>query len=460
MQLNSLTAISPIDGRYAAKMESLRPLCSEYGLIYHRVVVEVQWLLALTSAGISGIPVASQAQQDFFKGIISNFSFECAQEVKQIEATTHHDVKAVEYFIRNKLAEKEELHVFIPYIHFACTSEDINNLAYALIAKKARQQVLLPLISAINSDLQQKSLQYAELTMLSRTHGQTASPTTLGKEFANVVARLTRQLNQFNTVELLGKFNGAVGNYNAHHIAFPEINWPEFTTNFIESLGLVANPMTTQIEPHDYLAEYLHVLTRVNTILLDLARDIWSYISIGYFHQQSRANEIGSSTMPHKINPIDFENAEGNLGMANSLGEHLALKLPISRWQRDLSDSTVLRNLGSVIAYSALAYQSLHKGLTKISANTTLIQQDLANRWEVIAEAVQTVMRRHGVADAYEQLKQLTRGKVINADIIRQFIDQSVILPAATKKVLLALTPSDYSGYAAALAKEHAILSE
>lgn len=454
MQLSSLSAISPVDGRYSAKFNELRPIFSEYGLIYYRLMVEIKWLLALGNSNIAGIPQLNPQQGHYLQSLIDNFCPECAAAVKTIEKTTNHDVKAIEYFIRDRLSAEKGLTPWLSYIHFACTSEDINNLAYALMLKTARSEVLLPTLSAISTDISAKSKQYSGLAMLSRTHGQTATPTTLGKEFANVLARIDRQIRQFESLEIMGKFNGATGNYNAHKAAFADVNWPEFNAEFIKSLGLTVNPLTTQIEPHDYIAEYLQNLTRINTILLDLARDLWSYISIGYFEQKANPNEVGSSTMPHKVNPIDFENAEGNLGIANALNEHLALKLPVSRWQRDLSDSTVLRNLGSAIAYSMLAYQSLQKGLNKISANQQIISEDLQDRWEVLAEPIQTVMRRYGIEDAYEQLKALTRGKQMTAELIRKFIEQSANLPADAKKALLELTPAHYIGYAAFLSQK------
>lgn len=449
MQLSPLTAISPIDGRYSNKMSKLRAITSEYGLIQYRVFVEIKWLLKLVNSGYLNENLCAQ-QQQFIEGITKNFNEKDAQNIKAIEKITNHDVKAVEYFIRDKLTANHLSHL-VPYVHFACTSEDINNLAYALMIKAVRDEVLLPQLLVINHKLLEKSKKYCDLAMLSHTHGQTASPTTLGKEFANVAARLQRQIKQLKAVELLGKFNGAVGNYNAHKIAFSEIDWPEFNSDFIKELGLIPNLFTTQIEPHDYIAELLQTLARTNTILLDLARDTWSYISIGYFQQKSNPNEVGSSTMPHKVNPIDFENAEGNLGIANALNEHLALKLPVSRWQRDLSDSTVLRNLGSAFAYSLLAYQALEKGLNKITANTQIITQALEGAWEVLAEAVQTVMRRYGVSDAYEQLKALTRGQKITQNSIHQFIKECKQLPPDAKESLLNLTPSLYTGYAAHL---------
>lgn len=454
MDLSEMTAISPLDGRYADKLKGLRPLVSEYGLIYFRVTVEIRWLVALSTMGLTEIPALSQTQHDFLESITTHFTLADAHQIKEMERTTNHDVKAVEYFIQDKIKKNKSLLHLIPFIHFGCTSEDINNLAYALMLQKARQNCLLPALADIIKQLEQKALHYADLAMLSRTHGQAATPTTLGKEFANVVARLQHAYQQLEQQRFLGKCNGAVGNYNAHHVAYPEIDWPLRAKEFVTSLGLSFNPLTTQIEPHDFIAEYLQTLTRLNTILLDLARDSWAYISIGYFAQTAQTQEVGSSTMPHKINPIDFENAEGNLGMANALNEHLATKLPISRWQRDLSDSTSLRNLGSALGYSLLAYQALLKGLSKISANTAVIQQDLAERWEVLAEAIQMVMRRYGITDAYEQLKQLTRGKKIDKKLLHTFI-AGLAIPEEAKKALQQLTPDHYIGYAVSLSKKN-----
>ncbi len=454
MELCELTAISPLDGRYQNKLETLRKTLSEYGLIYYRVLVEVQWLIYLTNnKSISEAPTLNKQQLQFLENIVTDFNLKDAETIKSIEKTTNHDVKAVEYFLRDKINTQQDLKQLIPFIHFACTSEDINNLAYALMLKKSRDENLLPELNKMVDNLKSKANEYMNLAMLSRTHGQNATPTTLGKEFANVIARLQRQINQLSNQQILGKFNGAVGNYNAHFAAYPKVDWPSFNKTFVESLGLLFNPYTTQIEPHDYIAEYLQTLTRVNSIALDLARDIWAYISISYFTLRQQQHEVGSSTMPHKVNPIDFENAEGNLGIAIALGEHLALKLPISRMQRDLSDSTVLRNLGSVIGYSLLAYFSLTKGLDKIVANSTVIQADLNQCWEVLAEPIQTVMRRYGVADAYEQLKSLTRGKSITNESIREFIDQ-LDLPEDAKNALEQLTPENYIGYAVSLTQK------
>lgn len=452
MAESMLLAISPLDGRYANKVETLQPLTSEYGLIYFRVLVEVRWLITLAQQ-LDDIPSLSKEQQQFIQNIIDQFDLQDAEAIKKIEATTNHDVKAVEYFIAEKISQRQDLKGLQPFIHFACTSEDINNVAYALMLQHARKTCLLPALQTIEQTLVTQAKQYAEIPMLARTHGQHATPTTLGKELANVAARLQRQIEQLENQVILAKFNGAVGNYNAHLCAYPEINWPSFNARFIEGLGLEFNSYTTQIEPHDAIAEYLHILSRSNTILLDLARDIWGYISIGYFSQLTQAQEVGSSTMPHKVNPIDFENAEGNLGIAISLCQQLANKLPISRWQRDLSDSTTLRNLGSVFGYSLLAYQSLSKGLSKIEANKTQIAADLTHCWEVLAEPIQTIMRRHGINDAYEQLKALTRGKAITKESIGEFIDQ-LELPQKTKKQLAELTPSNYTGYAVSLTEK------
>lgn len=452
--VSEITAISPLDGRYATKLDLLRNQVSEYGLIYFRVQIEIRWLIHLANtASIKEIAPLTNEQQHFLESIVHDFNIDAAKMIKKIEQTTNHDVKAVEYYIRDKILLQGELQHLIPFIHFGCTSEDINNLSYALMLKETRKSCLLPQLTKIINHLTQQAMEYQQLAMLSRTHGQNATPTTLGKEFANVVARLQRQTKQFENQQLLGKFNGAVGNYNAHHISYPEVDWPKLTEQFVTDLGLTFNPLTTQIEPHDFIAEFLQTVTRINTILLDLARDCWSYISIGYFQQKSLLQEVGSSTMPHKINPIDFENAEGNLGVANALCEHLALKLPISRWQRDLSDSTTLRNLGSVMGYSLLAYQALLKGLGKISANRTVIQKDLQDRWEVLAEAIQMVMRRYGIVDAYEQLKSLTRGKTITATLIHQFI-ATLNIPEDAKTALLKLTPEAYIGYAVSLTEK------
>ncbi len=449
MELNALTAISPIDGRYARKTSELRPLFSEYGLIYHRVVVEVRWLQALSrEKKIAEVPAFSEHANQHLDAIIENFSVAHAEQIKQIEATTNHDVKAVEYFLKQQVKSSSELSSVSEFIHFACTSEDINNLSHALMLKSARNDVLLPEIALVNSALVQLANDHADVSMLSRTHGQTASPTTLGKEMANVAYRLQRQIDQIESAPLFGKINGAVGNYNAHLSAYPDIDWPQFAQNFVESLGLSWNPYTTQIEPHDYIAELFDALARCNTILIDFSRDIWSYISLGYFRQKAIAGEVGSSTMPHKVNPIDFENAEGNLGIANAILNHLGQKLPISRWQRDLTDSTVLRNLGTGFGHILIALDSLQRGISKLEVNHQAIADDLDNNWEVLAEPIQTIMRRYGVEQPYEKLKALTRGQRINAAIVREFVEQ-LDIPAAAKQQLIDMTPANYIGNAA-----------
>ncbi|MCP4488700.1 MAG: adenylosuccinate lyase [Gammaproteobacteria bacterium] len=454
MDLNSLTAISPIDGRYARKTALLRPYFSEYGLIHHRVVVEIRWLQALSGcAEIVEVPAFSNQANHFLDTIIDNFTPVQAERIKEIESTTNHDVKAVEYFLKEQVANYEELSAISEFFHFACTSEDINNLSHALMLKSARDKVLSPGLVSISNALRQLAHDHADLPMLSRTHGQTASPTTLGKEIANVVYRLQRQIEQIDSVAMLGKINGAVGNYNAHFSAYPGFDWPGFAQQFVESLKLSWNPYTTQIEPHDYIAELFDALARCNTILIDFSRDIWSYISIGYFKQKTIAGEVGSSTMPHKVNPIDFENAEGNLGIANAILSHLGQKLPISRWQRDLTDSTVLRNLGSGFGHVLIALDSLQRGISKLEVNHQAIVADLENNWEVLAEPIQTVMRRYGVEQPYEKLKALTRGQRINADIIREFV-QTLDIPAPAKQQLINMTPASYVGNAAQQAKD------
>ena len=448
----TLTAISPIDGRYASKVDALRPIFSEYGLIRYRVEVEVRWLQALAAdAGIIEVPAFSNAANQLLNSIISDFSSADAQAVKDIEKTTNHDVKAVEYFLKDKIKHNAELNAVSEFIHFACTSEDINNLSYGLMLKEGRGLILAE-IDATIAAISQLAKASADQAMLSRTHGQSATPTTTGKEFANVVARMQRQRQQLAQVELLGKINGAVGNYNAHAVAYPAVNWPEFAQNFVESLGLSFNPYTIQIEPHDYMAEFFHALSRFNTILLDFDRDIWGYISLGYFKQKTIAGEVGSSTMPHKVNPIDFENSEGNLGLANAILGFLSEKLPISRWQRDLTDSTVLRNIGVGIAHTSIAIQSTLKGISKLEINPILLNQDLDNNWEVLAEPIQTVMRRYGIEKPYEKLKELTRGQRVTGEGMRAFVEKLEI-PAAAKAELLALTPHSYTGYAEQLAK-------
>jgi adenylosuccinate lyase len=453
MELTPLTAVSPVDGRYGRSSENLRPIFSEFGLIRHRVLVEVRWLQALAAhADISEVPALSEHADKLLDAIVDKFSEDDAQRVKNIERTTNHDVKAVEYFLKEKIAGNTELEAISEFIHFACTSEDINNLAYALMLREARGQVLLPQMDEIIQSITTLAHHTAEMPMLSRTHGQPASPTTLGKEMANVVYRLRRQREQAVKIEMLGKINGAVGNYNAHLAAYPEIDWPAFARHFVADLGLDWNPYTIQIEPHDYIAELFDAIARFNVILTDFARDVWAYISLGYFKQRTVAGEVGSSTMPHKVNPIDFENAEGNFGIANAIFDHLAVKLPVSRWQRDLSDSTVLRNLGVGVAHSVIGYTSLLRGIAKLEAHPDRLQQDLDATWEVLAEAVQTVMRRYGVEQPYEKLKALTRGKGISAESLQDFID-SLDIPQQAKQELSGLTPESYIGNAIEQAK-------
>jgi adenylosuccinate lyase len=448
MELSSLTAVSPIDGRYAGRTRELRPIFSEYGLIRHRVLVEVRWLQALAEHGaITEVPALSEGARATLEAIADDFSAADAERVKAIERTTNHDVKAVEYFLKEKVAGNPELQAIAEFIHFACTSEDINNLAYALMLRAGRERVLLPLMDELIETLRGLAQQWAALPMLSRTHGQPASPTTVGKEVANVVARLRRAREQVAAAALLGKANGAVGNYNAHLAAYPDVDWPALTRDFVTGLGLDWNPYTTQIEPHDYVAELFQAISRFNTVLLDLDRDVWSYISLGYFKQRTVAGEVGSSTMPHKVNPIDFENSEGNLGIANAVFGHLAEKLPVSRWQRDLSDSTVLRNVGVGMAHSVIAYASTLKGLSKLEANAERLGEDLDASWEVLAEAVQTVMRRRGLENPYERLKELTRGKGITREALLAFLDDLPI-PEEDRARLRALTPATYTGNA------------
>ncbi|WP_421681518.1 adenylosuccinate lyase [Stutzerimonas urumqiensis] len=454
MQLSSLTAISPVDGRYGSKTTALRSIFSEFGLIRFRVLVEVRWLQRLAAhEGIPELKPFSAQANAVLEELAERFSVDHAERVKQFERTTNHDVKAVEYLIKEHAQQLPELASNSEFVHFACTSEDINNLSHALMLKEGRDTVMLPLMRQVAEAIRTLAVRFADVPMLSRTHGQPASPTTLGKEMANVVYRLERQLAQIQAVPLLGKINGAVGNYNAHLSAYPDVDWEANARTFIEDdLGLVWNPYTTQIEPHDYIAELFDAIARFNTILIDFDRDVWGYISLGYFKQKTVAGEIGSSTMPHKVNPIDFENSEGNLGIANALLQHLASKLPISRWQRDLTDSTVLRNLGVGLAHGLIAYEASLKGIGKLELNTQRIAEDLDNCWEVLAEPVQTVMRRYGVANPYEKLKELTRGKGISADALRQFIDQ-LDIPARAKEELRALTPAGYIGNAVEQAK-------
>jgi len=448
MELSNLTAISSVDGRYGRQTVALRPIFSEFGLIRYRVIVEIRWLQALAAhESIKEIPTLSKNAQHFLNELISNFNETQAQRVKTIEKTTNHDVKAVEYFLKESIANVPELMEISEFFHFACTSEDINNLSYALMLKEAREQVLISQMNSVISAIKELAHRYAEIPMLARTHGQPASPTTLGKEMANVVYRLQRQLAQIAEVEILGKINGAVGNYNAHLSAYPDLDWSAFSKGFVESLGLTWNPYTTQIEPHDYIAELFDAIARFNTILLDFSRDVWSYISIGYFKQRTIAGEVGSSTMPHKVNPIDFENAEGNLGIANALFHHLASKLPISRWQRDLSDSTVLRVLGVGAAHSVIAYGSCLKGISKLEVNENALMDDLKDAWEVLAEPIQTVMRRYSIAEPYEKLKALTRGQNINKETLKAFIS-SLEIPEPEKQRLLEMTPASYIGNA------------
>ncbi|WP_069470913.1 adenylosuccinate lyase [Candidatus Marithrix sp. Canyon 246] len=448
MELSSLTAISPIDGRYASKTKVLRSIFSEFGLIRYRVLVEIRWLQFLSAhPDIVEVPEFSADTTKFLNDLIENFSVEDAQRVKAIERTTNHDVKAVEYFIKEKIADVASLAAVSEFIHFACTSEDINNLAHALMLNEGRSKVVLPKMDTLITALSDLTAEYAEIPMLSRTHGQPASPTTLGKEVANVVYRLQRQRDQVAKVSLMGKFNGAVGNYNAHLSAYPNLDWPAIAEKFVTQLGLDFNPYTTQIEPHDYIAELFDGMARFNTILIDYCRDTWSYISLAYFKQKTIKGEIGSSTMPHKVNPIDFENAEGNLGIANALFNHLAAKLPISRWQRDLTDSTVLRNLGVAIAQSLIAYESALKGISKLQVNQAAIEADLNKTWEVLAEPIQTVMRRYGVEQAYEKLKELTRGRGIDQERLQAFIS-NLPIPEEEKTRLLEMTPSSYIGNA------------
>lgn len=456
MELTALNALSPLDGRYQSKVDPLRPCFSEYALIKHRALVEVEWLKALAAeSAIKEIQAFSPATIQELDAAIQNFGEADAAQVKTIEMRTNHDVKALEYWLKDKFANNAEVKKASEFIHFACTSEDINNLSHALMLKNAREQVMLPSLAGLIARLTELANQLADQPMLSRTHGQTASPSTMGKELANVVYRLKRQEQQLKNNEILGKINGAVGNFNAHLSAYPDVDWESFAKKFVESLGLTYNPMTIQIEPHDYMAELYDVLARINTILIDINRDIWGYISVGYFKQKLKAGEIGSSTMPHKVNPIDFENSEGNLGLANAILRHLAEKLPISRWQRDLTDSTVLRNMGVAFGYTLLGYDSCLRGLNKLEVNPQRLAEDLNNSWEVLAEPIQTVMRRYGIENPYEQLKELTRGKDgINQASLQAFI-QTLQIPAEAKQYLLDLTPATYIGKANELAKKY-----
>ncbi|CAN7608661.1 adenylosuccinate lyase [Pseudoduganella sp. LjRoot289] len=450
---STLSALSPLDGRYASKTDKLRPILSESGFMHNRVKVEINWLQALSQAGFAEIKPFSAAATALLDKLVSDFTEADAARIKEIEAVTNHDVKAVEYWLKEQVKDVPELVAATEFIHFACTSEDINNTSHGMMLKAARDSVMLPSLNAVIARLTEIAHVNAELPMLSRTHGQTASPTTLGKEFANVVARLQRAIKRIEQVEMLGKMNGAVGNYNAHLSAYPAFDWAAFSKNVIEQrLGLVFNPYTIQIEPHDYMAELFDAFARVNTILLDLNRDIWTYVSLGYFKQKLKAGEIGSSTMPHKVNPIDFENSEGNLGLANAVLKHLSEKLPVSRMQRDLTDSTVLRNIGVGFGYTLLAYDSCLRGLNKLEVNPARLAADLEASWEVLAEPVQTVMRRYAIENPYEQLKELTRGKGISKEALRDFIT-GLAIPQDAKDLLLAMTPSNYIGIADKLAK-------
>ncbi len=453
MSITTLSALSPLDGRYAGKTDALRPILSEAGFMHHRVQVEIAWLQALAAAGLEGIPAFSAPAAARLDRIAADFTEADATRIKAIEAVTNHDVKAVEYWLKEQVKDMPELLAASEFIHFACTSEDINNTAHGMMIKRARDTVLLPALQKVIDRLTALAQANAAQPMMSRTHGQPASPTTLGKELANVVARLRRAASRIGAVELLGKMNGAVGNYNAHLSAYPQHDWPAFSKQVIEErLGLTFNPYTIQIEPHDYMAELFDAFSRVNTILIDLNRDVWGYISLGYFKQSTKAGEIGSSTMPHKVNPIDFENAEGNLGMANAVLRHMADKLPISRMQRDLTDSTVLRNIGVGLGYALLAYDSCLRGLNKLEVNPARMAEDLDQSWEVLAEPVQTVMRRYGIENPYEQLKELTRGKGITREALQAFIG-TLAIPQAAREQLLAMTPASYIGIAADLAR-------
>ncbi len=459
LPLNELTALSPVDGRYASKTAALREYCSESGLIKRRVIVELRWFQALcTEPAIAELPALSATANDFLDQLAANFNAADAQKVKDIEAVTNHDVKAVEYFLKEKFEAIPELAERVEFLHFACTSEDINNLAYALMLRDINQEVLTPRLTELQQSLLQLASTFSEQPMLSRTHGQPASPTTLGKEMANVAHRLQRQLQQLAQQEFLGKINGAVGTYNAHILAYPEVDWPALSQRFVESLGLQWNPYTTQIEPHDWIAELFHIQLRINTLLIDFCRDTWGYISLGYFRQKTVAGEVGSSTMPHKVNPIDFENAEGNFGIANALLAHLAEKLPISRWQRDLTDSTSLRSIGTVYGHQLIALASLSRGVGKLEVDPVRLDLDLELNWEVLAEPVQTVMRRYGLDNPYEQLKALTRGKRMGREEFAALIN-TLDIPAEAQTALLALTPQGYIGLAAQLARDLAAKS-
>jgi len=457
MSFSTVSALSPLDGRYAAKLAALRPLMSEQGYMHRRVQVEVAWFIALSDCGFAEFKPLTGGARKYLLGLVSNFSEADAVAIKQIEKTTNHDVKAVEYWIKSKFEARPELLAASEFVHFACTSEDINNTSHALQIQAAREKVVLPAIDGLIATLREMAAKFADVSMLSRTHGQTASPTTVGKEIANVAVRLTKAREQIAAVKLLAKMNGAVGNYNAHMAAWPDFDWEGFSRKVVETpaplgLGLTFQPYSIQIEPHDYMAEIFDAVARLNTILVDFSRDIWGYISLGYFKQRLKKGEIGSSTMPHKVNPIDFENAEGNLGLANALLRHLSEKLPISRWQRDLTDSTVLRNIGVALGYATLAYASLATGLGKLELNEEALAEDLDASWEVLAEPIQTVMRRFGVQGAYEQLKEVTRGKTVTAEALHGLI-RSLDIPEAEKERLLAMTPASYIGKAAELAR-------
>ncbi|MDX1348451.1 MAG: adenylosuccinate lyase [Thiomicrorhabdus chilensis] len=450
MLLSELTAISPVDGRYGARLDNLKEVFSEYGLIKNRVKVEVFWLRMLANhPGIPEVPALSADAENQLIKLVDEFTLEMAQRVKEIERTTNHDVKAVEYLIKEHFGDNAELNAISEFVHFACTSEDINNLSYALMLKDARQDIIIPEMDKLIAKVVEMAQDMADIPMMSRTHGQPASPTTAGKEWANVAYRLQRQAKQLMNVQIMGKINGATGNYNAHLAAYPQVNWYELSEQFVQSLGLAWNPYTIQIEPHDYIAEYFHAMQRFNTILIDFDRDVWSYISIGFFKQKTVAGEIGSSAMPHKVNPIDFENSEGNLGIANAIFDHLGQKLPISRWQRDLTDSTVLRNLGVGVAHTIISLQATMKGLGKLEVNAQAMAEDLDNNWEVLAEAIQTVMRRYGFEKPYEKLKDLTRGQRVNKEIMQNFVDGLDGLPEEAKEYLRNLTPATYIGNAA-----------
>jgi adenylosuccinate lyase len=456
MTLSTLTAINPIDGRYGDKTAELRPYFSEFGLIYYRVYVEIRWFQFLASQRkIKELPALGDEENNFLEKLIVDFDETEAAIVKSNEATTNHDVKAVEYYLKSKFVGSgiSSLEKNIEFIHFACTSEDINNLSHALMLKDGRDNVLRPLMDDLNQKLAEFARDYANLPMLSRTHGQTATPTTLGKEFANVVARLRRQVKQLGAVQIMGKINGAVGNLNAHQVTYPDLDWLAMSEQFVSSLGIIWNPYTTQIEPHDYMAEMFQAMSRFNTILIDFNRDIWSYISIGYFKQRKVEGETGSSTMPHKVNPIDFENSEGNLGIANAIFGHLSEKLPISRWQRDLTDSTVLRNMGTGLAYSLLSYKSTLKGLGKLEINPTALAEDLNRSWEILAEPIQTIMRRHGVEEPYEKLKELTRGQSLKQESIEQMLE-TLDIPESARTLIRELTPMNYTGLASELVEK------